>query len=361
MPDGHLLPHRSSTPHDDRVTVRRPAWGCGPAPLRAAGALRDAAGRARRRVAHAGERRRTDPGVVTAEFAMALPAVVIVLAAVLATATVALDQMRCTDAARAAARAAARNEPAATVAAVARAEGPPGAEVQVSRVGDRVVVTVSAGVKVRLLGTQTIRVSSRAVAVREPAGQLMPALLPVAWRRRRRDPSGTGSRVHRRPALDGPHEALRHIGSARVGRRRAAWGERRADDAGAGTVLVVGLVAVGVVLALAVSLLGQVVAARHRAAAAADLAALAAAQAAHAAPVATTSANPCDDARRIARDNDAVLTSCGLDGRGVATVSVRADVKSGADVFHATAQARAGPAAIAKSDLLQQKVIHVTH
>ena len=103
---------------------------------------------------------------------MALPAVVIVLAAILATATVALDQMRCTDAAREAARAAARNEPAATVAAVARAEGPPGAEVHVSRVGDRVVVTVSAGVRVRLLGTETIRVSSRAVAVREPVGVL---------------------------------------------------------------------------------------------------------------------------------------------------------------------------------------------
>jgi secretion/DNA translocation related TadE-like protein len=350
MPDGHLLPHRSSTPHDGRVAVRRPAWGCGPAPLRAvSGAVRDAA--TRRRIAHphpAGESRRTDRGVVTAEFAMALPAVVIVLAAVLATATVALNQMRCTDAAREAARAAARNEPAATVAAVARAEGPPGAEVQVSRVGDRVVVTVSAGVKVRLLGTETIRVSSRAVAVREPAGQLVAA--PVAWRRRR-PPSGTGSQARRRRSVDRPHEVLQgpRIGTSRAD-RGAAPRERDADDAGAGTVLVVGLVAVGVLLALAVSLLGQVVAARHRASAAADLAALAAARTANASPAATTSVNPCDVALRIAQDNDAALTSCGVDDAGVATVSVRTDIKSGTDVLYATAQARAGPAAIAERD-----------
>jgi secretion/DNA translocation related TadE-like protein len=315
--------------------------------------------------------------MVTAEFAMALPAVVLVLATVLATATVALNQMRCTDAAREAARAAARNEPAAAVLAVARAEGPPGVEVHVSRVGDRVVVTATAGVRVRLLGTETIRVSSRAVAVREPVGDLAVALLPtLTWRgrRRRRGPGDSGPPTggcesgHRpdergadRHAEPGPDRHAERC--ARQGRRPRRGGREhpRGPDAGAGTVLVLGLVAVGVLLALALSLLGQAVAARHRASTAADLAALAAAQVANAPPIRAGSGDPCDVARRTAADNGAVLTSCAVDDRGVATVTVRTDIKSVADVLRATARARAGPADIAERKEMLQEVIVVTH
>jgi hypothetical protein len=85
-----------------------------------------------------------DDGTVTAELAVALPAVVLLCAALLVTGQAAIGEMRCTDAARAAARLAARGEPTSAVAAEANRRAPPGASVGVSRSGGQVRVVVRA-------------------------------------------------------------------------------------------------------------------------------------------------------------------------------------------------------------------------
>ncbi|ROS76578.1 TadE family type IV pilus minor pilin [Cellulomonas sp. PhB143] len=83
---------------------------------------------------------------MTAELAVALPAVVVVLVAVLALGAGATAQMRCADAARAAARAVAVGEDAATVdATVSRLAGS-GASRRTSEDGDWVTVVVRAPV-----------------------------------------------------------------------------------------------------------------------------------------------------------------------------------------------------------------------
>ena len=80
---------------------------------------------------------------------------------------VGVAQLRCADAAREAARAAARDEPDAAVRAVAARLAPTGAAVAVSGVGDDVVVRVS--LPVRLLGVgPALTVEGRARAAREP-------------------------------------------------------------------------------------------------------------------------------------------------------------------------------------------------
>jgi hypothetical protein len=87
-------------------------------------------------------RGRADAGYVTAETAVVLPALAVLLGVALWAIAVAAAQVRCVDAARDAARAAARGEPDAVVVAAARLAGPPGCEVAVSRAGDRVTVVV---------------------------------------------------------------------------------------------------------------------------------------------------------------------------------------------------------------------------
>jgi hypothetical protein len=79
---------------------------------------------------------------VTAEFAIVLPAVVAVLAVSLLVASAAIAQVRCTDAARAAARAAAIGAAEGEVAAVARTLAGSGAAVTVRREGEWVVVRI---------------------------------------------------------------------------------------------------------------------------------------------------------------------------------------------------------------------------
>lgn len=91
-------------------------------------------------------RRRSDDGYVTAEAAVVLPALVVLLGACLWAIAVAGAQVRCVDAARDAARAAARGEPDSAVAAAAKEAGPPGCDVEVTHEGDHVVVTVRARV-----------------------------------------------------------------------------------------------------------------------------------------------------------------------------------------------------------------------
>lgn len=85
--------------------------------------------------------------MVTAELAVAIPVVVLVLAVCAAGITACIDQIRCVDAARAAARSAARGDPPNESRQLALRAAPPGAGVTVDR-GDsqvRVVVTARAG------------------------------------------------------------------------------------------------------------------------------------------------------------------------------------------------------------------------
>ncbi|WP_327208429.1 pilus assembly protein TadE [[Kitasatospora] papulosa] len=80
-------------------------------------------------------RRSTDRGAVTAEAAMALTVLVAFVFALVWALVAAADQIRCVDAARAGARAAARSEPEAAVRAVARESAPDRARVAVERAG----------------------------------------------------------------------------------------------------------------------------------------------------------------------------------------------------------------------------------
>jgi Flp pilus assembly protein TadG len=106
--------------------------------------------------------------MVTAETAVVLPVLLVVLAAVVTLVTLVGAQVRCVDAAREAARAAARGESDAVVRRLAAAAAPAGARTEVAP-GSTVTVTVAADVAP--FGHLPIRlqVGARAVAAREPA------------------------------------------------------------------------------------------------------------------------------------------------------------------------------------------------
>lgn len=89
--------------------------------------------------------------MATAELAVALPAVVLVLALCLTAMTLGVDLVRCEDAARAGARAASRGEPVAVVREVVGSRAPDGSVVVVEPGGESVSVRVSAPPRVRLL------------------------------------------------------------------------------------------------------------------------------------------------------------------------------------------------------------------
>ena len=112
--------------------------------------------------------RRRDGGMATAELAVVLPTLVLLIAAGVSMVSIVLAQVRCVDAAREAARAVARGEQMAVVRSAALRAAPAGASVAVSSSGDQVEVTVSghAGRAGGLL--PTLRVSASAVALREP-------------------------------------------------------------------------------------------------------------------------------------------------------------------------------------------------
>lgn len=82
-------------------------------------------------------------GMVTAELAVAIPTVVIVLAVCLGGISVGIDQIRCVDAARLAARALARGDADSTAREMARRAAPTGAAVILVGGGSQVRVTVS--------------------------------------------------------------------------------------------------------------------------------------------------------------------------------------------------------------------------
>jgi Flp pilus assembly protein TadG len=108
--------------------------------------------------------------MVTAETAVVLPVLLLVLVGSVAALTVVAGQLQCVDAAREGARAAARGEDAAVVMAIVGRAAPAGAGGSVSTGGEEVRVTVSA--RIAPLGPVPLRitVSAEAVALREPGG-----------------------------------------------------------------------------------------------------------------------------------------------------------------------------------------------
>jgi Flp pilus assembly protein TadG len=114
-----------------------------------------------------------EAGMVTAETAVVLPVLFLVLAGAVAAVTVVGAQLRCVDAAREGVRAAARGEDVATVTELANRAAPEGAGTTVSEGGERVRVVVSAHIAPLGPVPLQITVSAEAVALREPgAGEV---------------------------------------------------------------------------------------------------------------------------------------------------------------------------------------------
>ena len=119
---------------------------------------------------------RRDAGMVTAETAVLMPVLVVVLAAAVFVLACVAGQLKCVDAARSAARLAARGEAVSTVATTAERLAPAGARVVVAPgpgLGDAATVEVVVHAQVRPFGRALrvlpgVRVSARAVAAVEP-------------------------------------------------------------------------------------------------------------------------------------------------------------------------------------------------
>jgi hypothetical protein len=105
--------------------------------------------------------------MVTAETAVVLPVLVVVLVAATWVLMCVAAELRCVDAARLGARAAARGDTAAGVAAATSAVAPTGAEVDVVRDGEEVTVLVRA--VVRPFGAVLSRLPGTPVAARATA------------------------------------------------------------------------------------------------------------------------------------------------------------------------------------------------
>ena len=106
--------------------------------------------------------------MVTAETAVVLPVLLLVLAGAVAAVTVVGAQLRCVDAAREGARAAARGEDTSVVTALTGRAAPDGAATTVSADGSTVTVTVVADVAPLGPVPLQVPVSASAVAQREP-------------------------------------------------------------------------------------------------------------------------------------------------------------------------------------------------
>ncbi|MDE9366947.1 TadE family type IV pilus minor pilin [Luteipulveratus sp. YIM 133132] len=103
--------------------------------------------------------------MVSAELAAAVPAVVLVLAIALNALVIGIDQIRCADAARVAARSAARGDAAAAVEKAGRRNAPAGATVVTGGQEELVQVTVRSPVPGPfgwLLGRDELSASARA-------------------------------------------------------------------------------------------------------------------------------------------------------------------------------------------------------
>jgi Flp pilus assembly protein TadG len=112
--------------------------------------------------------REPDRGTVTAEFATLLPLVAMVLSLVVGGGTVGSAEIQCADAARAAARLAARGESDAVVLAAARQAAPPGAVVSLQpEAGGLVRVVVRVRVRLPVPTRPGVALTGSATAAQE--------------------------------------------------------------------------------------------------------------------------------------------------------------------------------------------------
>ncbi|MFC4589081.1 TadE family type IV pilus minor pilin [Sphaerisporangium corydalis] len=131
-------------------------------------------------------------GSATAEMAVALPSLALVLGAALWAVTAVAAQLECVDAARAGARAAARGEPLEAVRQAAGGAAPAGATVSVTRGPERSQVTVAASVRPGwVIGLPAIPVTASATSATEPGADT---------------PSGTGAASPVEPQFRTPEE-----------------------------------------------------------------------------------------------------------------------------------------------------------
>ncbi len=118
-----------------------------------------------------------DRGSVTAEAAVAVPALVVFAMALVWALMAAAAQIQCVDAARAGARAAARSEPREAAVAAARSAAPDGARVTLTRAGElwRVRVEAAApgpGAMALTLGADAAALAEDTVGEAEPVGSV---------------------------------------------------------------------------------------------------------------------------------------------------------------------------------------------
>jgi hypothetical protein len=109
--------------------------------------------------------RNSDDGYVTAEAAVVIPALVLLVAMLLWGVMAAVAKIQCVDAARAGARAAARGDPAEAVRAAVRSAAPDGARTKTTWEGELVRVRVRA--RTAGPGPLTLGLSADAVALGE--------------------------------------------------------------------------------------------------------------------------------------------------------------------------------------------------
>jgi Flp pilus assembly protein TadG len=128
--------------------------------------------------------------MVTAETAVVLPVLLLVLAGAVAAVTVVGAQLRCVDAAREGARAAARGEDVATVRALVLRAAPAGMTVAVVLDGEDVRVAVSG--RITPLGPVPLSVDMSAEAV----GRLEPAVSGAGAGEEAGTGEGAGDGVH---------------------------------------------------------------------------------------------------------------------------------------------------------------------
>jgi secretion/DNA translocation related TadE-like protein len=222
-----------------------------------------------------------DGGTATAELAVAVPAVGVLLSAVVAVAQAGVAQVEVVDAARAGARAAARGDDLGRVRSVAAdaASGRRGggsATVDVGASGAMVRVTVSRRVRLVLRRGPSVKVSASAVALREN---------------------------------------------------------------GSATVLVLAVAFAAVILATLLAGIGSVAVSRHRAASAADLGALAAADVL----VGRSSGSPCGAAAIVVAAAGAALGACRTAGSTAEVVATVRPAGLPGRLGRVRVRARAGP------------------
>ena len=138
-----------------------------------------APGRPRQRRGTGGD---TGRGAVTAEFAVALPAVLLLLALLLAGSAAGVTQLRLEEAARAGARALARGEDAAAVDMIVRQLAGASAASAVASDGGWLSVTVSGKVPGAVGSLLPWTLTARAWTRGETSGPTAAARVPPAWR-----------------------------------------------------------------------------------------------------------------------------------------------------------------------------------